>query len=85
MTSVLSSSSLLFTRVKALLSATTTRMAVSSSPSRKVDGRVPQYSYDPDYAWSILKVNIDVKEVTPLAHDAPKSEGHTRFVCISGL
>lgn len=66
------------------VSSGTTRMAVSSAPSQEVERRVPQYSYDPDYAWSILKVNIDVKEVTSLSHDAPKPEGHTRFVCISG-
>ena len=70
-------------RVKAVSSGTT-RMAVSFAPSQEVERRVPQYSYDPDYAWSILKVKIDVKEVTPLSHDAPKPEGHTRFVCISG-
>lgn len=31
----------------------------------------------------MLRVKQIVKEVTPLAHDAPKPANHTRFVCIS--
>ncbi|XP_070533949.1 metallophosphoesterase MPPED2-like [Ptychodera flava] len=37
----------------------------------------------PTKLWSKLKVKSTVNKVTPLSHDAPKPEGHTRFVCVS--
>lgn len=57
-------------------------MADPSSPS-EFSSRVPKYSSDPDKAWSILRVKMKVEKVEPLPFDAPKPEGHTRFVCIS--
>ena len=46
--------------------------------------RVPSYSYDPDTAWSILKIKQKVEKVEHLDPTTPKPPDHTRFVCISG-
>lgn len=66
------------------MGAKSTKMADPSSPS-ELSSRVPKYSSDPDKAWSILRVKMKVEKVEPLPFDAPKPEGHTRFVCISGV
>lgn len=47
------------------------------------DQPAPAYSNDPDKAWSILRLKVEVREVKPLDPASPKPEGHTRFVCIS--
>ena len=46
---------------------------------------VPEYSTRPDEAWSVIKVKQKVKTVKPQSHDKKKKDGHTRFVCISGI
>lgn len=43
----------------------------------------PKWSISPDWVAERLQVSQLVEEVTPLDHDAPQKEGHTRFVCMS--
>ena len=64
------------------MGANSTKMA---DPTSTTETRVPNYSYDPDKAWSILQLKRKVEAVDPLPYDAPKPEAHTRFVCISGV
>lgn len=52
-------------------------------PQSCINGVEDKYSFDPDLAWSVLQVKQTVTSVKPVAHDTPKPEGHTRFVCLS--
>ena len=60
------------------------KMTTLPSYAYDPDQPAPAYSNDPDKAWSILRLKVEVREVKPLDPASPKPEGHTRFVCISG-
>ena len=59
------------------------RMASSVAKAVKIE--VPEYSTRPDEAWSTIQVKQKVKTVKPQSPDKKKRDGHTRFVCISGI
>ncbi len=46
---------------------------------------VPADSVMPTEAWDRRKVKQTVKVVKQLSHSQKKKDGHTRFVCISGI
>jgi hypothetical protein len=52
-------------------------------PRSCIDAVEDKYSLDPSLAWSVLQVKQTVRNVTPISHNSPKPEGHTRFVCLS--
>ena len=52
-------------------------------PQSCINAVEDKYSVDPYLAWSVLQVKQTARTVTPICHDTPKPEGHTRFVCLS--
>ncbi len=59
-------------------------MATRTTPEPVKIG-VPADSVTPTEAWDRRKVKQTVKIVKPQSHSQKKKDGHTRFVCISGM